>query len=442
MKLFYFFLIIILFNNCSFDNKTSIWKNKNDNSFKKKDNMFEEFERFSILEETFNKKIYLDEGFIFKKIKPVKNQEWKDIFYKNNNNFSNFSFKNSNELILKSKKISRNKINKYLLFENQSLILSDEKGNLFVFSIVENKIIEKFNFYKNRFKKINKKINLIVETNIIYASDNLGYIYAYDYINKEILWAKNYKIPFRSNLKLIENKLVASNQNNELFFLEKKNGNIIKLIPSEESSIKNNFINNLSLNKKSLFFLNSFGSLYSINNESLEINWFINLNKSMDLNPSNIFFATQIINKKNNIIVSTSKDTYIIDSSSGLILNKFNFSSSLKPIIYNDYIFFITNNNYLICIDLTSKKILYSLNINEKIAEYTKTKKGNLFPLNLMILNNKIFIFLKNSHFIKFDLNGDLIELSKLPSRVNSEIILVNEIIFYLNKKNNLIMIN
>ena len=29
MKLFHFFLIIILLTNCSFDNKTGIWKNEN-----------------------------------------------------------------------------------------------------------------------------------------------------------------------------------------------------------------------------------------------------------------------------------------------------------------------------------------------------------------------------------------------------------------------------
>ena len=34
----------------------------------------------------------------------------------------------------------------------------------------------------------------------------------------KLLWAKNYKIPFRSNLKIYKNKLIAANQNNNLFF--------------------------------------------------------------------------------------------------------------------------------------------------------------------------------------------------------------------------------
>ena len=63
-------------------------------------------------------------------------------------------------------------------------------------------IIGKYNFYQKRYKKINKLINLIVKDNIIYANDNIGFIYAYDYNAQKILWAKNYKTPFRSNIKI------------------------------------------------------------------------------------------------------------------------------------------------------------------------------------------------------------------------------------------------
>ena len=37
------------------------------------------------------------------------------------------------------------------------------------------KNINKFNFYKKKYKKIKKNLNLIVENNIIYVSDNLGF---------------------------------------------------------------------------------------------------------------------------------------------------------------------------------------------------------------------------------------------------------------------------
>ena len=58
-----------------------------------------------------------------------------------------------------------------------------------------------------------------------------------------------------------------------LIAINKNNGNIIKQIPSEEHLIRKNFKNNLSQNNRSILYLNSFGSLYSIDKKTLNINW-------------------------------------------------------------------------------------------------------------------------------------------------------------------------
>ena len=74
-------------------------------------------------------------------------------------------------------------------------------------------LLENLTFYKKKYKKIKKKLNLAIEKrNILYVSDNFGYFYSYNYINDKVLWAKNFKIPFRSNLKIIKNKIIAANQ--------------------------------------------------------------------------------------------------------------------------------------------------------------------------------------------------------------------------------------
>ena len=56
----------------------------------------------------------------------------------------------------------------------------------------------------------------------------MGYLYSYDYKLNKILWAKNYKIPFRSNIKISKNKIFASNQNNDLLIFDKNSGEILK----------------------------------------------------------------------------------------------------------------------------------------------------------------------------------------------------------------------
>ena len=83
------------------------------------------------------------------------------------------------------------------------MILSDVKGNIIIYSIKEKKILRKFNFYKKNNKSIIKNLNLVIKDGIIYVSDNLGYIYAYNYKNK-VFWAHVHKSPYRSNLKSIK----------------------------------------------------------------------------------------------------------------------------------------------------------------------------------------------------------------------------------------------
>ena len=333
MKLFYSLIILFLLNNCSFDNKTGIWKDGKED-LKKSDNLFKEFKTISILKDSFNEIITLDNKKKIKISAPVNNFEWKDNFYNYNNNLNNFKYEDKNQIITISKKLSKSITNDNILFSNNSLIVNDEKGNIIIFSVQENKIIKKFNFYKKKIKNINKKINLIIKENIIYASDNIGYLYALNIKTGQLIWAKNYKVPFRSNLKVIDNKLITSSQNNDLYFFDKKNGELLKFIPTEETIIKNQFINNLSVTgEKNLLFLNTYGSLYSIDVRTMKITWFINLNRSTDINPSNLFMSNEIVNYSDKILITSSDNFFIINKKSGSIEKKFSFSSLIKPII-------------------------------------------------------------------------------------------------------------
>ncbi len=440
MKLFYFLVILVFLNQCSFDNKTGIWKNEN-NITDEKNGIFDQFKTFSSSKNIYNKELIADKNYKFDIPSSISNNSWDDIFYTKNNNFVNFKYNNSNKISFKGKKISRNNISKFFLFDENRVITSDIKGNIIIFSINENKVL-KFNFYKKKYKKFSKILNIIVENNIIYVSDNLGYLYAYDYKKDKVVWAKNFKVPFRSNLKIFENTLIASNQINNLYFFDKKTGLLKKSIPTEETILKNNFKNNLSLNKETLFFLNTYGSLYSINANSYEINWFINLNQSVDINPSNLFFGSQIVNDSRYLAISSNLFTYILDTRTGSILFKKNFSIKIKPIIINSLLFSITENNFLVSIDLKSGKEIFSHNIDQLIANFLDTKKKKADLKNIFIVNNEIFIFLKNSYILKIGINGKLKKIDKLPSKINSHPIFFDNSMILINRQNKVLVID
>ena len=55
-----------------------------------------------------------------------------------------------------------------------------------------------------------------------------------------------------------------------------------------------------------------------------------------------------------------------------------NLKTNIKPLVVDDYIFVVTNNNLLVAWSLKNGKIIYSYNINEKIKNYLEIKKNKV----------------------------------------------------------------
>ena len=439
MRLIFILSFIIFFLSCSFDNKSGIWMNENQNLKKKN---FPEFETLVSSKEIFKEIILHKKNFNFKKLDNKRNLNWSDIFYNESNNNENLAYENKNNLLFKSKKLTRSKVKKFFLFNKGNLILSDIKGNLIVFSLKDNKEKVKFNFYKKKFKKFDKNLNILANNDYIYVSDNLGFLYAYNYEENKIIWAKNYKIPFRSNLKISGDKLIGADQSNNLYFFDLYSGEIIKKIPTEETFLKNKFVNNLSANSDKIFYLNTYGTLYALDLDTAKINWFLNLNQSEDINPSNLFFSNQIVNNGDKIAISSDKNTYIIDVETGRVDYKKNFSSAIKPILTEDYLFLITKNNLLVSVDLENYEIIYSYDLNDKIAKYLNVKKKSADFQSMMIADNYLYIFLKNSYFLKLNFYGEIQSVQKLSSKFSTFPIFVDNSLMFINNKNKLIVID
>ena len=135
MKIFLIsILLTIIFSGCSFDNKTGIWQNANQEVSKKID-IFKDFETLNLEAESF-KTVIKPKNNLKINLEPVlKNLKWTDEFYNPTNNLSNFSYDDSDELIFKSSRLTKNKSSDKILYDNQNLILSDDKGNIIFYSI-------------------------------------------------------------------------------------------------------------------------------------------------------------------------------------------------------------------------------------------------------------------------------------------------------------------
>ena len=128
-------LIFLLFiQNCSFDNKSGIWEENDNISNTEKQEVFKDFKTLSSHNDPFEKIINIKKNFKFKLSPPIKNLSWKQTFFNQENNLSNFKYNNLNQVHFKSKKLSKKKISK-ILYSDDFIITSDTKGDLIIYSI-------------------------------------------------------------------------------------------------------------------------------------------------------------------------------------------------------------------------------------------------------------------------------------------------------------------
>ena len=459
MKRLILVFVTIIFTACSFDNKTGIWKDatnapvadKNSESILNNESDTR-YESIFTKNTTFNEEKEVISPLNLERNTPTKVANWLEEYGVPTNNISNFFYNDNKILLLKSRKLSKiSSKDKYsdrkFVFYKDNLISYDHKGRIFIYSTSLKKKIFEYNFYKKKFKKFDKEIYLIINKNILYAADNLGYLYAFNLNNNSIIWAKNYGIPFRSNLKFSSSQLFLANQDNVIYSINPNTGAKNWQFATGQTFLKSDFINNFSIDliNNNLLFLNTSGELYSINYLSKKINWVLNFK-----NPSlggdgdiELFSSRPAVIKNDNLVITTEKA--ILSYNTLQASRNWNFSaeSIFKPIITLNYTYAILKNNLLICLDNEKGTVIWSKNIFSNI-ESKKLLKRFKSVIDFKIVNNKINIYSKNGYLLSFNKrNGNLISEDKISKNgISSEVVFLDGDMLFIDSKNKLLKFN
>ena len=456
MKRLFLVFVTIVFASCSFDNKTGIWKDASNTSLESQttksiteNKSGTRYEDIFIKNQTFNEEKEINNSSNIELTVPVKITNWLEQYAIPTNNISNFSYNDNKVLLLKSRKLSKlssNKdfSNKKIIFYKNNLISHDHKGTIFIYSLNSNRKIFEYNFYKKNFKNFNKVINLIINENVLYAADNLGYIYALNLDDNSIIWAKNYGIPFRSNLKFVNNQIFLANQDNVIYSVNSNTGEKNWQFATSLTFLKSSFENNFALDliNNNLFFLNTSGELYSINYLTQNINWIINFKNSSLVGDTELFLSHPIVIKNNNLIITTEKA--ILSYNALTSLRNWNLSAEpiFKPIITSNYTYIVLKNDLLICIENTNGNVVWSRNIFSNL-EYKIKKKFKLI-VDFKIVNNEINIYYKNGNLLSFNYgDGKLNQMSRISKKgISSEIVFLDDNMLFIDKNNKLLKFN
>jgi len=449
MNKFYRLLILILFPiifiNCSFDNRTGIWKDLSKESAIKKKRA--DYKPIFTKKEKFKKEISND--IVMNISKPITNDNWLEKNFTAVNFVPHLKYENKKNLVFKSKKIGKIKDSIFHsefepLAINENIFFYDIFGSIYNYSTSEEKIIWKYNFYKKQFKKHFFKINLIIESNNLIVSDNLGYLYSIDVESGKLIWAENYGIPFRSNIKTDDGYLFLINQDNKFYIIQKKNGKKKLDIETFPSFLKNNHQARISIDpvKKNVYFITTAGEVYSLNYKTNTVNWLYkttlrDFEKKVDL-----FFSSPIVYKEDSIIISTSVSTISLNPLNGILNWELPFSTHLRPVVLREFIFLVSKDGFILSLDRETGKVIWSKNLFNISKKFNKKKIGEID--SLMLISNQIFMTTSKGYFLFANYqNGKIINYSKVDKTgFFTKPIVANKKIYIINKKMRVLVFN
>ena len=200
-------ITLVFLNACSLNENSRIWKNK-ENKLETNKNIKKVFAKEKKVISELNRNLKLDLSQLKSNNKIIDNQ--------NNFGSQNYSGNLNKVANFKFSKLERiNKLNFKPVFLNDGIIFFDKKGSIIKYDN-NKKVLWKKNYYLKAEKKLNPKLNFLLDNQNLLVIDNIAKYYSLDLSSGNLNWAKNNLYSFNSEIKKHKNKIFVIDYKNTL----------------------------------------------------------------------------------------------------------------------------------------------------------------------------------------------------------------------------------
>ena len=410
-KLIIILIAFIFLNNCSFNEDSKIWKNK-DQDLSQDQNIKQIFadEKTTVTE--FNKVLKLDLSNLKtnNKINDNKNNLSSQTYGGNLNKIGNYKFSKFEEI---------NTINFEPLFLSDGIIFFDKKGSIIRYDN-NKKVLWKQNHYSKSEKKLSPKLNLILKGNSIIATDSIAKYYSISLETGNLNWSKNNTYPFNSNIKNFKNKIFVVDYKNTLRCYNVKDGSECWNLQTEDSFTISNSKYSLLIIDEMVVFSNSVGDITSVDIETGLIIWQLPTQSSNIINETYNFKISKLVSDGNSIFFSNNKnEIYSVDAKTGIVNWINNLNSNIKPVIVGNLIFTVSDEGYLYVIEKNKGNII---RVTDLLSNYKPRQRKNIQPIGFVIGDKNLYLTNSDGKIIVADLSdGKITKIEKVSGGLVSE---------------------
>ena len=415
-------LSFFLVNNCSFNENSGIWKDKQ-KALEDQKNIEKVFLDKELVTSEFNQELEIDLANIKTNNKIIDNknnfgsQNYEGLF----NRVGNYKF---------SKLENVNQLNFKPIFLDNGLIFFDKKGSIIRFDNSQ-KVLWKKNYYSKTEKKLKPQLNFKLSDKDLLVVDSIAKYYSINIDSGEINWSKNNTYPFNSEIKKYKDKFFAVDYKNTLRCYYVEDGSECWNLQTEGSFTISNSKFSLIIIEDMVIFNNSIGDITAVDIETGMITWQLPTQSSSIINETYNFKISKLVSDNKSIYFSNNKNEfYSIDVKTGATNWINDINSNLTPIIIGNLLFTVSNNGYLYVIEKDKGNII---RITDLYINYKVKKRKNINPVGFAIGNSKLFLTNTDGNMIFVDLRlGNITGIEKVTGNLTSKPFIFNQNLFVI----------
>tara|TARA_B100001142_G_C14259655_1_gene626523 strand:+ start:34 stop:1332 length:1299 start_codon:yes stop_codon:yes gene_type:complete len=415
-------LSFFLVNNCSFNENSGIWKDKQ-KALEDQKNIEKVFLDKELVTSEFNQELEIDLANIKTNNKIIDNknnfgsQNYEGLF----NKVGNYKF---------SKLENVNQLNFKPIFLDNGLIFFDKKGSIIRFDNSQ-KILWKKNHYSKTEKKLKPQLNFKLSGKDLLVVDSIAKYYSINIDSGEINWSKNSTYPFNSEIKKYKDKFFVVDYKNTLRCYYVDDGSECWNLQTEDSFTISNSKFSLIIIEDMVIFNNSIGDITAVDIETGMITWQLPTQSSSIINETYNFKISKLVSDNKSIYFSNNKNEfYSIDVKTGVTNWINDINSNLTPIIIGNLLFTVSNNGYLYVIEKDKGNII---RITDLYINYKIKKRKNINPVGFAIGNSKLFLTNTDGNMIFVDLRlGNITGIEKVTGNLTSKPFIFNQNLFVI----------
>ncbi len=255
-------------------------------------------------------------------------------------------------------------------------------------------------------------VGLASDGKMIFAVTGFGSILALDTNNGKQIWRKDLNTLVRSAPNTCSEKIIIQTLDNKLLVLNTKDGSeIFKYDTSSEDTILAGGAVPACSNQKGIIVAGfSNGQIEAFNADIGYPLWTVNLvnTKSRNLTTNiNSIKASPIIDEDIVYAIGNNDLLMAVDYRTGETIWSQEISSTNTPWIAGKYMYIVSSNNELICLDKTSGKIIFGVKL---LTEYELKEKNGIYLSGPIMIRNKLLVTASNGIVYAISPNDGKIE--------------------------------